>query len=347
MRKKIAICHAQVPFVQGGAELLIQSLHRELKKRHYDVEIVSLPFKWYPNPSLIQSMMNWRSVDLSESNGEKIDLVIGTKFPSYGVQHPNKVTWLIHQFRQVYDLYGTPYSDFTAMPEDQAVKEFIYRFDNKCLREAGKLFTIAQNTASRLKKYNNIQAEVLYHPPKHVGHYYNNEYGDYILSVGRLDALKRNDVLIETMRYTDKAIKCIIVGRGPEEMKLKSLVSKYNLSDRVFFKGFVEDEDLLKLYANCLSVFYAPFDEDYGYITLEAFLSSKPVITLNDSGGVLEFVRDKESGFIVGDAESAGNRLTYLFNNKKVAAEQGMCGKNIVSDITWDNVIDRLTETIR
>jgi len=130
-------------------------------------------------------------------------------------------------------------------------------------------------------------------------------------------------------------------------MKLKSLVSKYNLSDRVFFKGFVEDEELLQLYANCLTVFYAPYDEDYGYITLEAFLSSKPVITMNDSGGVLEFVRDNESGFIVGDAESAGNRLTYLYHNKKVAAEQGMLGKQMVSDITWDNVIDRLTETIR
>lgn len=347
MKKKIAICHAQVPFVQGGAELHIQSLYRELKIRNYDVDIISLPYKWYPHQSLIQSMMNWRSIDLSESNGETIDLVIGTKFPSYGVQHPNKITWLIHQFRQVYDLYGTPYSDFTALPEDQAVKEFIYRYDNKCLNESRKIFTNAQNTASRLKKYNNIQAKALYHPPKHVGHYYNDEYGDYILSVGRLDALKRNDVLIETMKYTDKSIKCVIVGRGPEEMKLKSLVSKYNLSDRIFFKGFVEDEELLQLYANCLSVFYAPYDEDYGYITLEAFLSSKPVITMNDSGGVLEFVRDNESGFIVSDAESAGNKLTYLFHNKKVAAEQGMLGKQMVSDITWDNVIDRLTETIR
>ena len=52
------------------------------------------------------------------------------------------------------------------------------------------------------------------------------------------------------------------------------------------------------LYARCACVFYAPWDEDYGLVTLEAFHSGKPVVTTDDSGGVLEFVKDGETGLV-------------------------------------------------
>ena len=84
MKKKIAILHAQVPFVTGGAELMVNSLKANLISRGFEAEIIALPFKWYPENSLYDNMLAWRLLDLSESNGQKIDLVIGTKFPSYG-----------------------------------------------------------------------------------------------------------------------------------------------------------------------------------------------------------------------------------------------------------------------
>ncbi|MFH5181198.1 glycosyltransferase family 4 protein [Paenibacillus sp. TAB 01] len=347
MKKKIAICHAQVPFFYGGGEVHAESLKRELLKRNFHADIVTLPYKWYPNDQLVQSMLNWRLIDLSESNGEKIDLVIPMKFPSYGVQHENKVVWLMHQFRQVYDLYGTQYSEFDHTPENQSTRELVKRFDFNTINECRKIYTTSNNNSSRLQKYNSISAEVLYHPPKHYGNYYTEDYNNYILSVGRLDKLKRIDLLIKAMKDVDKNVNCIIVGTGPEKENLEKLIYKLGLEHRIKLVGFVEDKDLLHYLANCLGVYYAPYDEDYGYVTLEAFLSKKTIISFEDSGGVLEFVQDNENGFILKNPDQIADKINFLFHNKNTAVSYGETGYNLVKDISWDYVIDRLTETIR
>ncbi|KZE70487.1 hypothetical protein AV654_06275 [Paenibacillus elgii] len=348
-KKKIVVCHAQVPFVNGGAELLVDQLCVQLRLRGYNVDSVKIPFKWYPKNEILNHAFTWRMIDLTESNGQKIDMVIGTKFPSYGIRHPNKVTWLVHQFRQVYDLFNTAHSDFTMNPNDLAIREAIKKFDEATLKESKKIFTIAQNTTNRLKNYNNIEGETLYHPPKHIGKYYNEVYGDYILSIGRLDKLKRIDLLVEAMKYTPKKVKCLIGGTGPEEDQLKKMVHKYGLEDRVHFLGFVDDQKLLELYAKCFSVYYAPFDEDYGYITLEAFLSKKPVITSQDSGGVLEFVKDGINGHISAPIpEKIAEKIMMLYDKRHSnTVDMGQEGYDLVKFITWDYAIDKLTETLK
>ena len=50
--------------------------------------------------------------------------------------------------------------------------------------------------------------------------------------------------------------------------------------------------------ARCRAVVFPPFNEDYGFVTVEAFMCGKPVITCSDSGGPAELVRDGESGFV-------------------------------------------------
>ncbi|MBU7008171.1 glycosyltransferase family 4 protein [Phosphitispora fastidiosa] len=346
--KRVVICTAQVPFVSGGAELHVEALNRELLKRGFNSTIVRVPFKWYPKVEIMKHAFAWRLLDLSESNGMKIDLVIPTKFPSYGIKHENKVTWLIHQFRQIYDLYGTQYSDFTNDPEDIEIRDMIIRFDNRTLSESKKIFTNAQNTADRLKKYNGIQGQALYHPPQHVGNYYCGEYGKYVLSIGRLDSIKRVDVLINAMKYVKSDIQCLIGGIGPDKEKLEKMVYKNKLEHRVKFLGFVDDKDLIDLYANCLAVYYAPFDEDYGYVTLEAFLSKKPVITTYDAGGVLEFVEDEVNGFVTeGNPKEIAYKIDYLVGHKSICMEYGHNGWKKASPISWDVVIDKLTSTIR
>lgn len=346
-KKKIIITASQVPFNRGGAELHVNFLLQNLISRGYDAEIVALPYKWYPENSLYDSMLAWRLIDLSESNGEKIDLVIATKFPSYGAIHSNKVSWVIHQYRQVYDLYDTK-EGLKYSENGERIKARVELYDKKCLLESRKIFANSQNVANRLKKYNDIDAEALYHPPSLVGRYFTEGYGDYILSVGRLDRLKRNALLLESMCFCDKSIKAKIAGKGPEMEELRRAAKKLNILERVEFLGYVPDDDLLKLYANAFAVYFAPIDEDYGYISLEAYLSKKPVITCNDSGGVLEFVKNNENGYItLVDAKELGQCINKLYNNKKLCQEFGEEGYNKVKDISWDNVIDKLTCTLR
>src|SRR4030095_2664716 len=108
----VVVCEAQVPFVEGGAERLVRALVEQLRAAGYLVERVALPFKWYPKSEILAHAAAWRLLDLSESNGRAIDLVIATRFPTYFARHPNKIVWLIHQYRAAYELAGTQFSDF-------------------------------------------------------------------------------------------------------------------------------------------------------------------------------------------------------------------------------------------
>src|SRR6478672_3211464 len=180
--RTVLVCEAQVPFVQGGAEFHVRELVRQLRGHGYETELVSVPFKWYPKSEIMTHAAAWRLLDLSESNGRRIDLVIATKFPTYFARHPNKVAWLIHQYRAAYELAGTPYSDFQHLEDDVALKDTLIRLDTEMLGECRRVFANAQNTANRVQKYNGLAAEALYHPPRLAPRLGPGAYGNYVLS---------------------------------------------------------------------------------------------------------------------------------------------------------------------
>src|ERR671924_23137 len=143
----VLVCETQVPLVRGGAELLVQQLVSELRLRGVVTDRVALPFKWYPKEEILPHAAAWRMLDLRESNGRRVDLVIASKFPTYFVRHPNKVAWLIHQYRAAYELCGTPYSDFGNTESDVGLRDKLTRLDTEMLGECRAVFTNARNTA--------------------------------------------------------------------------------------------------------------------------------------------------------------------------------------------------------
>ena len=337
------VCEAQVPFVHGGAEVHVRELVRELRARGYDAELVSIPFKWYPKTEILPHAAAWRLVDLSESNGRPIDLVIATKFPSYFVRHPQKVAWLIHQYRAAYELCGTPYSDFAHTESDVGLRDTLIRLDTEMLGECRRLFTNAQNTANRVRKYNGLDATPLYHPPRLASRITSGEYGDYVLSVGRLESVKRVDLLVRAMRHVDRPLRLVIAGDGTQRANVERLAADMGVADRVAFLGSVDDEQLLALYAGALAVAYPPFDEDFGYVTLEAFLARKPVITATDSGGPNEFVEDGVNGFVCApEPEAFAAAIDALHADRPRARTLGEAGEQRARTITWDGVIEAL-----
>ena len=94
----ILVCTAQVPFTRGGAEMLAEGLTDALKSAGHRAELVALPFQWLPHVELFKSALAWRLLDLSSSNGMRVDRIIVTKFPSYAARHPHKIVWLVHQY---------------------------------------------------------------------------------------------------------------------------------------------------------------------------------------------------------------------------------------------------------
>lgn len=344
MSYRIAICAAQIPFVRGGAEVLYESLRDELVRRGHQAEIVSLPFNWSSRLNIVQSALAWRLVDLTTAAGQPIDLVIGTRFPSYLVRHPRKVVWLIHQFRQIYELKDTRFSDFGARPEDPGIEQMLTKLDQRALGEARARFAISQNTADRLGKFNGLDAEALYPPPKLGDRYRSEEPGDYLFTVGRLDPMKRFDALVRAVAATSSGVRCVIAGEGPERERLLRLAGELGVANRVEILGRVDDERLIELYARALAVHYAPYDEDYGYVTVEAFKSGRAMLTASDSGGVLEFVRDGVNGFVVApdSPRELAARIDRLHGDRALARRLGQEGRRRVAGIDWDAVIPRL-----
>jgi len=341
--RTVVVCEAQVPFVHGGAETHVRELARELTARGYLAELVSIPFKWYPKDEILPHAAAWRLIDLSESNGRSIDLVIASKFPTYFVRHPNKICWLIHQYRAAYELCGTPFSDFDHNEQDVGLRDRLIRLDTEMLGECRRLFANARNTASRVAKFNGLSAEPLYHPPRLANRIVAGPYGDYVLSVGRLESVKRVDLIVSAMRTVDQPVRLVVAGDGTQRQATERLAAEAGLDGRVHFLGAVGDERLIELYRDALAVIYPPYDEDFGYVTLEAFLARKPVVTASDSGGPNEFVVDGVNGFVCApEPEAVADAINRLAADRARAASFGDAGYARASEITWDGVIEKL-----
>lgn len=344
---KIAIATVQVPFITGGAEILTEMLKAQLIARGHQVDIVTIPFKWYPEETLLNCMMSGRMIDLNEVNGEKIDLVIAMKFPAYYVKHNNKIIWLMHQHRQAYDLWGTVFGDLQNMPKGEDIREMIFLHDNKYLGEAKRIYTISQNTSKRLMQYNKIESKTLYHPPLNYEKLKCEDYEDFIFYASRIDEIKRQRLLVEAALYSKTNVKIIIAGKGSiaEEGYLKKFIKDHSLEDKVNLVGFISEEEKINYYANCLAVYFGAYDEDYGYITLEGFYSKKAVIVHPDAGGPLEFVKNENNGYIVeADPRKIAKAIDELYLNKEKAKILGKNGYQSLLDkkVNWDFVINNL-----
>jgi glycosyltransferase involved in cell wall biosynthesis len=338
---RIAVAYPQVPFARGGTEVLVDGLLGALRERDHEAEVVSIPFKWYPGTRVLTQAFLWRLLDLDEADGRPIDLVIATKFPSYLVRHPEKRVWLVHQFRQAYELDGTELGQFGDEPGQRALRRKVQSLDQVALREATRLFAISGNVAGRLERTTGLTAEVVLPPPQPLG-YRCDGYGDFVLSVNRLDRAKRIDLLIEAAALEPR-LRVVIVSDGPDRERLERLARERGLDGRVRFTGRVPPEQLADLYARCLATFYAPVDEDYGMGPYESLLSEKPVITTVDAGGPLDIVADRSTGLVVRpDPAEIAQAASWLREHVDDAAAFGRAGRALAEDVTWDRAVDRL-----
>lgn len=345
---RILITTTHVPFVTGGAEIHAQSLLSALKKRGHEAEIVSIPFKWYPPTTIFDHLMACRLLDLSESSGVKVDRVIGLKFPAYHIPHPNKVLWILHQHRTAFDLWGTPNCDLANFPDGQEIRDALDKVERRLLSESLALFANSQTVADRLKKYSGITVPPLYHPPKDAEKFYTVPAEPFLFFPSRISELKRQELVLRALAFTKEPIVVHFAGRpdNPEYgRKLESLTTELKLEKKVRWLGPISDEEMKASYARCLAVLYPPKDEDYGYVTLEAMLSSKPIITCTDSGGPLEFVSHEQNGLVAASTpESLASSLDFLWKNKSWAPQAGRLGLDTYhsKNISWDHVVKQL-----
>ena len=340
-RQKLIVTANKVPFMAGGADYHIQGLVDNLERHGHQVEMIRFPFRFSPESDIERLMAFCEGQNFNHPNGVSVDKVISLQFPSYGVAHDDHRVWIMHQHRAVYELYDQQ----PQTPELEELRNQIVEYDNRVLSGASRLFANSGRVAERLQQYNDLKAQPLYHPPHGAERFYHADAYDYIFCPSRLERLKRQDLLIEAARYLQTPARILIGGDGGQREYYQGLIDQYDLGERVRLIGRFSEEEKLALYARCLGVFFAPFDEDYGYITLEAMLSEKPVITCHDSGGPLEFVTHGENGF-VNDPEprQIAESIDQIYNNRQRSREMGREGKSRYNreEICWDKVVETL-----
>ena len=336
-----------MPFITGGAEALVTSLRQEFISHGHECEIVSIPFKWYPPERLLDCMAMARLMDLTEVNGQRIDKVVAMKFPAYYVEHPNKTFWVMHQHRQAYELFGTEHSDLHQSELGERVSAEIQRWDNVCFRGRSNVYTISKTVADRLEHFNKARATPLYPPPLNYKKYQSGPFGDFVFYAGRFSPMKRQHLLIEALAITKNPVRAVLVGSPTESYgaEVLRLIKEKELSNRVECRGIVDEEEKLTLYSQALSVYNGVYQEDYGYLTLEAFFASKPVVTHTDSGGPLEFVQSRVNGFVTEPTpEALATALDELYENRDRAKNYGKAGRLLLKerDINWETVVEAL-----
>jgi glycosyltransferase involved in cell wall biosynthesis len=353
---RILVLGVKVPFTHGGQEVLVGSLIKGLRSRGHEADVIELPFNPIPKENILLQAAMWRSLDLSEYAGQPIDLVIATKFPSYFARHPRKSVWLVHQLRAFYDLYGGPFSSVGDDPRDEQLRRMLMEGDTKTIGESAFVSTISKNVSDRLALFNGLDSKVLYPPLPLGGRYRRGEAQPYVLSVGRLCRIKRIDLIINALPLIDSKVKLKIVGVPDEPGMMEYLnneIAKHELQSRVEFLGRVGDEELLDLYAHASAVYYAPFDEDYGYVTLEGMASGRPVVTARDSGGTLEFVKHGENGFITEPTpDGIAEAVNTVVRDPALGVRLGAAGRTFIEEAGmmstgWDHVLNGLLSPLK
>lgn len=347
---RVGIATVQVPFVRGGAEMLAENLLREVRAVGHEAEIISVPFKWYPPRRILDTMLICRMLDLTESNGVPIDRVIGLKFPAYLVPHPSKVLWLLHQHRGAYDLWDTPLSDLRPAPDGAHVREVIRDADRRLIAEARACYTISRNVSDRLRTQCGLASTPLYHPPPEAERFADMrpEYGDFLLMPSRINATKRQELVLDALRHTRRPVRVVFMGTPDEPSygeRLRRHADDGRVRGAVAWAGNVGEAEKLRLYRECLAVVFPPFDEDYGYVTLEAMLASKAVVTCTDSGGPLEFVVDGVTGTVCApEPHAVAEALDRLWEDRALARALGRAARARYDEmgIGWQEVLSCL-----
>jgi glycosyltransferase involved in cell wall biosynthesis len=342
---KVLIVNNMVPFGWGGAEELALHLERNIKLMGHDAEILRIPFVWEPASIIPSQMLLVKKLELWE-----VDKVIGLKFPAYLINHPNKNLWLLHQFRQVYDMYESNKNVLENDSNFRRLQMAITTADNEEFSKCKNIYTNSAVTRDRLKYFNGFDAEVLLPPLNDPELFTGGINEGYIFAGGRINDMKRQYLLIESMVNAGRNVNLVIAGPpdGPEdEARLRFLVDKHKLHDRVKLDvRFLKREEYAKYMNECSACAYLPIDEDsLGYVTMEAASASKPTITLIDSGGILGLVKDGITGWVCKpETESIADAMTHAIENKKRTVELGHAAKAHwdAMDITWVKTVEKL-----
>ncbi|HXH06085.1 MAG TPA: glycosyltransferase family 4 protein [Vicinamibacterales bacterium] len=342
---RIAVVTSSPPFSEGGHLVIARSLVEALREAGHEADLVTTPQNRFGRQASAY-LATWLTDVGLDALGRPIDQIITLRFPSYAARHPRHVCWLNHTMREYYDLWPRLVAGLgrKGRLKEAVRRRLIHAADRYLLsRNVTRLFVQSETIRRRLEAIGPLDATVLYPPPP-PRPYRCDGYGDFILAVSRLTPLKRFDLLIRALAEPEAAgVRLVIAGDGEQRAELEALARAMSVERRVRFVGRVDGPALVEHLARCAAVAFVPFQEDYGFVTVEAFAAAKAVVTCRDSGGPAELVRDGLHGFVTDPEPAAVARaLGALAGDRLLAERMGQAARAVVENMSWQAVVSRL-----
>jgi glycosyltransferase involved in cell wall biosynthesis len=343
--KRIIVATASPPFAEGGHLVMARELVRALEECGHEATLVVTPQNRFGRQASAY-LAAWCTDVTVAHEGRRVDQVISLRFPAYAVRHDHHVVWLNHRMREYYDLWDQFSANLSVKNrlKEGVRRAAVHRVDRYLLTSRVKrLFVISSTVQARLRRWGGYESQVLYPPPPRRA-YRNDGYGDYIFGVSRLTPLKRFDLVLRALAEPAAGhVRCVIAGEGAELDALVRLSRQLDVYDRVQFAGRIDDATLIDHLARCRAVVFPAFNEDYGFVTVEAFSCGKAVLTCRDSGGPAELVRDGENGFVTEPTpESLARAMRAVMDDRTLAVRLGEVGATDASLMTWPDAVSRL-----
>lgn len=342
-RKTIAVVTSSPPMAEGGHMVIARELTRALRDAGHDAHIIVTPQNQFGHQASAY-LATWLT-DVTSSEGRPIDQVISLRYPSYAIRHRRHVCWLNHTMREYYDLWDTFSAPLSAKArlKERVRKTFIHAADRYLLTHLSRLFVQSKTIQQRMAIWQAVNSTVLY-PPAPQRAYRCEGYGPSFLFVSRLTRLKRADLLVRALATpAANALRLVIAGDGEERPALERLALDLGVIDRITFTGRLSDDELVGRLATCRAVCFPPFQEDYGFVTVEAFASRKAVITCRDSGGPAELVRDGVNGLVCEPTPDAlGRAMRRLVDETALAEKMGAAAFETGAKLTWPETVRQL-----
>lgn len=340
---RIAVVTSSPPMAEGGHMVIARELVRALREAGHEGHIIVTPQNRFGHQASAY-LATWLT-DLTSSEGRPIDQVISLRYPSYAVRHPRHVCWLNHTMREYYDLWESFSATLSAKGrlKERVRRAFIHAADRYLLTHLTRLFVQSRTVQQRIAVWPSVNSTILY-PPAPQRAYRCDGYGPEFLFVSRLTPLKRAALLVRALATPPaKPIRLVIAGEGEERPALERLAEELGVIERITFAGRLSEDQLVAQLATCRAVCFPPFQEDYGFVTVEAFASCKAVITCLDSGGPAELVRDGVNGFVCEPSPDAlGRAMRHLVDNPALAERMGAEAHETGARLTWPETVRQL-----
>ncbi|MGD9903712.1 MAG: glycosyltransferase family 4 protein [Vicinamibacterales bacterium] len=343
---RILVVTSSPPLVDGGHLVIARELVAACRDAGHAADLVVTPQNRFGRQGAAYLAAWLTDVGLG-ADGGAVDQVISLRYPAFAVRHSRHSVWLNHTMREYYDRWPAFAASISWKNriKESVRRRLIHAADRRFLTRPGmRRFAISATVQARMAAAG-IPFDVL-HPPAPRRAYRCDGYGDYLFAVSRLTPLKRFDLLLEALAQpAAQGIRAVIAGEGEDLPRLLELRRRLDLDRRVEFAGRLTDDQLLDHLARCRAVAFTPLDEDYGFVTVEAFAAAKPIVTCHDSGGPLELVSDGVTGLVCEpSATGVAAGIRRLIDDRAEAERLGRAGAERAAALTWPATVARLLD---